>query len=75
MPDWVDYVFMGVITVLMLGGFTFVLVKISKSDTAGLKREDYAELGRLQTKMDHLETSIPNIVEKTMDGAQKQLLK
>ncbi|HAV19756.1 MAG TPA: hypothetical protein DCX17_01870 [Firmicutes bacterium] len=74
--DWWEYVLIGVVvilTIVVIVGFVLLTKKLSKP-TSALRNEDYAELGRLQTKMDNLETKIPDIVATTMGKAQAEYL-
>lgn len=72
--DWLVYVLLGLLAALMAGGFIFIALQLRKKPEPTLTNQDYAELGKVQSKMDNLETNIPGIVQKTIAESQNLYL-
>lgn len=74
--DWEIYLAIGILALMMIGGFIAIFMTLAKKDNnnSGLRHEDYAELGKLQTKMDSLEDKLPELINTKMAQAQSQYL-
>jgi len=75
MDYWPIYLILGILAAVIIGGFVFIFVIIRKQNTAALSHQDYAEIGKLQAKMDNLETTMPGIVQKTIGESQLDYLR
>ncbi|MFA5235574.1 MAG: DNA recombination protein RmuC [Bacilli bacterium] len=72
--EWPVYLIFGILLVLIVGGFAFILVKMPKAGPGTLRNEDYEKLGKLETKMDALEKNLPDKVKMTIGEAQQEYL-
>jgi DNA recombination protein RmuC len=72
--EWPVYLIFGILLVLIVGGFAFILIKMPKANAAGLRNEDYEKLGKIENKMESLEKRLPDTVKMTIGEAQHDYL-
>ena len=75
--EWWDYAIVigvGLIAIGVLVGVIIISMKLSKPAKPALNNEDYLTIGKLTTKIEQIEASIPTTVAASMNQAKADYL-